>query len=92
MIIVLMIKMPNKGNLSTLKELITEIPNVAKVYAISLVLIFLVRSLRIASTANKPKAKVISRTTVPSIEHIKKATIPIRKKVNKKFGFLEYLK
>jgi hypothetical protein len=88
----LMIKIPNKGNLSTLNELISEIPIIVKVYAISITLKFLVLNLRIEKTANRPNAKVISRKTVPSIEHIKKTIIPIRKKVNKNFGFLEYLK
>jgi hypothetical protein len=91
-IITLMIITPNKGNLFSFNELITEIPIDVKVYAISFMLKFLVLNLRIAKMANKPKAIPISMKTEFSMEHMKKTIMAIKKKVNKNFSFFVYLK
>jgi len=61
-------------------------------YAISFRLKLLVLNLRIVKMANKPNPMPIAISTPFRIKHIKKTIIPIKKRVNKNFPFLEYLK
>lgn len=91
-IITFIIITPSKGNPTIFKEFITDIPIVVNMYAISLILTFVVLSLRIVKIANKPTAIPISRNTALSIEPIKNIIIPIRKKANRNIAFPEYLK
>jgi hypothetical protein len=83
---------PRTGNPTSFKELITDNPIVVKIYDISFRLKFLVLNLNIAKTANRPTAMPNSIKTDFSIEVMKKTVMPIRKKVNRNFSFLEYLK
>ena len=91
-IITLIIRKPTNGKSVILRELITETPMVAKIYAISFVLKFLVLNRRMAKMANNPRPIPTFISTFLSMEQIKKTVIPIRKNVNRNFSFFEYLK
>jgi nucleoside diphosphate kinase len=91
-IIILKIITPRTGKPTSLRELITDMPIVVKIYDISFRLKFLVRNLRIANTAKRPTAIPNSIKTDFSIDVMKKTVIPIRKNVKRNFSFLVYLK
>ena len=92
MIIMLNMITPRKGNPTSLSELITESPIIAKMYDISFRLKFLVLNLSIVKMANSPTAIPNSMKTDFSIDVMKKTVIPRRKNVNRNFSFFEYLK
>jgi hypothetical protein len=88
----LIIKYPKIGTSCIFMELITEMPMVVKIYAISFTLKFLVLNLRMEKIANSPNPNPSPIPMSLSSAHMKKTIIPIRKKVNMNFSFFEYLK